>query len=103
MKPMPTVECPTLQELFGPGVDRCDVMQLTVHRVDTLAEIDRIILCKDLPKTVRQSAERQKGILERVQAAAGDDRTLRELMVNDSVALRSGAQKLCRRLIKACS
>lgn len=102
MNAMPALEDPTLAQLFGDDVDRCDVMQLCVNRVDTLAEVDRILLCSTLPKTVRRTAERHKAVLEDIQARAGDGRRLRELLVSENVALRSGAMKLCRRLIAAC-
>lgn len=103
MKPMPEEEQPTLKQLFGEEDLRCDVMQLAVHRIDTLADIDRVLLCKELPRTVRTTAERHQRVLADIQASAGNGERLRELLVQETVVLRSGAIKLTRRLIQQCA
>lgn len=99
MNAMPSLDRPTKAQLFGAGDLRCDVMQLTIHRIDSLADIDRVLLCADLPKTVRRSAEKHRQVLEEIQAAAGDGIRLRALFATEPVVLRSGAMKLTRRLI----
>lgn len=103
MNAMPREEQPTIKDLFGEDGLRCDVMQLAVHRIDTLADIDRVLLCQELPKSVRTTAERHQRVLTDIQASAGNGQHLRELMVKDCVALRSGAMKLARRLIQKCA
>lgn len=101
MNGMPPLESPSLHDLFGDDKARTDVMQLAIHRLDALADVDRVLLCRELPPRVRSTAERHKRVLEQLQALAGNGERLRELLVSSDVALRSGAQRLCRRLIAA--
>ena len=100
MPAMPALEVPTLADLFGPDLST-PAMQLTIHRLDTLEAVDRVLLCDQLPPRVRGTAERHKRVLEDLQARAGDGKMLRELLVSTDVTLRSGAQRLCKRLIAA--
>lgn len=100
MPGMPAVEIPTLTELCGEANPDSTTLILTIHRIDSLADVDRWLLCPELPARARTIAERHKAVLERLQATAGDNERLRVLLVEQAVSMRSGAVRLCRRLIE---
>lgn len=100
MNAMPRLETPSLADLFGAADLTVDAMLDQVKKTDSLEKADRLLLCPDLPKTVQKQANAHIRVMQKVQAAAGDGRRLRELLVSREVAQRPGAVQFCRRLIR---
>jgi len=98
---MPDLEIPTLEQLFGAPLPNQAEQRAAVRALDTLEAADRVLLCPDLPTTVRAAAEGQQRVLAELQAVAGQDQRLRGLLVEQRVASRPGAVRLCKRLINA--
>lgn len=100
---MPDLETPTLEQLFGAPLPSQADQRAAVRALDELAAVDRALLCPDLAPAVRAAADGQRRVLEELQVAAGDDRRLRQLLVESRVASRPGAARMCRRLIAAAA
>lgn len=98
---MPDLEIPTLEQLFGAPLPNQAEQRAAVRALDTLEAADRVLLCPTLPTAVRAAAEGQQRVLAELQAAAGEDQRLRGLLVEQRVASRPGAVRLCKRMINA--